>query len=100
MQMIPLKEESRTPMMGMRSSALPIRARISDALAAGQAVTVDFSGIEATQSFVDELIGVLVSTQGPSILEKVTFKGCSASVRGIIQFVVSDRARDFARCVH
>lgn len=100
MQMIPLKEVARTPMMGMRQSALPLRSRIEAALAEGQGVTVDFTGVEATQSFVDELIGVLVGTRGPKVLEQVTFKGCSESVRGVLRFVVSDRARDFARRMH
>lgn len=100
MQMIPLKEVARTPMMGMRQSALPLRTRIEEALQDGQSVTVDFTGVEATQSFIDELIGVLVGTRGPSILERLSFKGCSESVRGVLRFVVSDRARDFAKRMH
>lgn len=87
-------------MLGVRSSALPLREQIESILAAGQDATIDFSGVEATQSFVDELIGVLVLAHGPSVLERVVFKGCSPTVKGILQFVVADRADQFMKAAH
>lgn len=99
-QTISLKPAASTSMMGMRKSALPLRGSIEAALARGEDITVDFSGVEATQSFVDELIGVLVARLGPTILSQIAFKGCSQSVKGVISFVVADRARDFQRAAH
>lgn len=99
-QMISLKPAASTSMMGMRQSALPLRQSIEQALKKGEEVTIDFSGVEATQSFVDELIGVLVSKLGPSVLSQLSFKGCSQTVKGVISFVVADRARDFKAATH
>lgn len=87
-------------MMGRRQTALPLRERIEAVLSCGGEVALDFSGIEATQSFIDELVGVLVLKQGPTVLEQVLFKGCSESVIAIVRFVVADRARQFKRRAH
>lgn len=99
-QLISLIKESPTRMMGMRQSALPLREQIESAIGDGLQVSIDFTGVEATQSFIDELIGVLVGLKGPSVLERITFKGCSDTVKGIIQFVVADRATDFMKRAH
>lgn len=98
--MIALKPAATASMMSMRQTALPLRESIEQALGNGEAVTIDFSGVEATQSFVDELIGVLVSRLGPSVLSQISFKGCSQAVKGVISFVVADRARDFKTIAH
>lgn len=100
LQVIALKPSASTSMMGMRRSALPLRQTIEEAIAEGQTIELDFSGVEATQSFIDELVGVLVSKLGPTVLEQVAFKGCSAALKGIISFVVADRARDFKKTAH
>jgi hypothetical protein len=100
LQVIALKPVASTSMMGMRRSALPLRQSIERALMGGQEITLDFTGVEATQSFIDELIGVLIGKLGPSVLAQVTFKGCSPTLKGVINFVVADRARDFQKSTH
>ena len=99
-QVIALKRAATTSMMGMRQSALPLRNSVEAALHRGDEVTIDFTGVEATQSFVDELVGVLVGKLGPSILDRIAFKGCSQAVKGVISFVVADRARDYQPATH
>ena len=97
---IDLKQNAPTRMMGMRQSALPLRERMESALAEGGRVDLDFTDVEATHSFIDELIGVIVGKQGPTVLSQISFKGCSATVKGILQFVAADRAKDFLRSAH
>jgi len=97
---IELKQDAPTMMMGMRQSAIPLRLRIASAIERGERVDVDFTGVEATHSFLDELIGVLVGVQGPDVLRLIAFKGCSDTVKGILQFVANDRAKDFRRLTH
>lgn len=82
--------------LGSRPSAVPFRLQLEASLRLGQMVVLDFDGVEATQSFVDELIGVVVLKQGKSVLESVKFRGCSDDMKAIVQFVVSDRARQHA----
>jgi len=60
-------------------------------LATGNTVAIDFSGKDATQSFVDELIGALILKQGREVLSKLSFKNCSDELKSIIKFVVNDR---------
>lgn len=84
-------------MIGMRSKAQPVRREIESAISCGDDVVVDFSGVEATQSFVDELIGVLIFNRGPSVLESLAFKHCSGNVKAIIHFVAADRADQFLK---
>jgi len=85
-------------MVGSRMAAAPVREELEITLAqAGAEVVLDFSGISATQSFVDELIGVLVLRHGPDILSRIVFKGCSDDVRAIIEFVVADRCDQYIK---
>ncbi|MGP0151176.1 STAS-like domain-containing protein [Pseudomonas oryzihabitans] len=77
--------------LGMRSSAIPFRKEIERDLSSGNTISVDFQGHDATQSFVDELVGALVLKYGRPVLTKLSFKNCSDDVRSIIKFVVSDR---------
>lgn len=99
-QMISLQSHASTRMMGMRQAALPLREQIESAVCSGQEVTLDFSGIEATQSFIDELVGVLVAKHGLGVLRSIVFKGCSRDVQAILKFVVSDRSSRGAHRVH
>ncbi len=99
-QLIALQQHALGSMMGMRSSALPIRLQIEQALAAGQEVTVNFTGVAVTQSFIDELLGALILRDGPGVLERIVLKGCSEETRGIIRFVASDRAEQFLQARH
>lgn len=87
-----LNQHAHGRLAGSRLVAAPLREELEVALAQqGAEVILDFSGITATQSFVDELIGVLVLRHGPDILARIVFKGCSDDVRAIIEFVVTDR---------
>lgn len=99
-QQIALQQHALSSMIGMRSSARPIRLEIEQALGAGQEVVVNFTGVAVTQSFVDELLGALVLRDGPGVMQRIVLKGCSEETRGIIRFVVSDRAEQFTRARH
>ena len=70
--------------------AASLRERqIRPALAAGDRVVLDFAGVRvATQSFIHAVISEVLRTHGESVLNRVTFKGCSKAVRGIIETVV------------
>ena len=81
--------------LSRRVGAIPIRSRLEVALNGGEDVTLDFDGVEATQSFVDELVGVLIVQKGPSVLQHIKFRRCSETMKAIVQFVVSDRTDQF-----
>ncbi|MBK9161632.1 MAG: STAS-like domain-containing protein [Nitrosomonadales bacterium] len=95
---IHLNQHAHGHMVGSRMAAAPVRDEIEIILAqVGAEVVLDFSGISATQSFVDELVGVLVLRHGPDILSRIVFKGCSDDVRAIIEFVVADRCDQYIK---
>ncbi|MDA8450629.1 STAS-like domain-containing protein [Acidovorax sp. NCPPB 3859] len=93
---LPPRASAKPIALGSRPRAAELRAKIEAALDQGNDVVVDFGGVDATQSFLDELIGVLVLKEGVEALKQVTFKKCSPDVKAIIGFVVSDRARQRA----
>ena len=52
-------------------------------------VILDFKGVEsATQSFVHALISELIREYGSEVLDSISFKNCSVTVRKIIGIVV------------
>lgn len=62
---------------------------INPALLSGQRVILDFSGVESTtQSFIHALISELIRTGGSEVLDKLSFKDCSDTVKKIINIVV------------
>lgn len=77
--------------LGMRASAIPFREEAERLLKADQPVALDFAGIDATQGFVDELVGHLVIAYGRQVLSKLSFRNCSDEIKAVIRFVVSDR---------
>ena len=81
--------------MGTRHWALAIRDELESLLAKHGEVVLDFSGVEATQSFLDELLGVLVFERGPSVVERLVFRGCSEDVKETINFVLGDRIEQY-----
>ncbi len=87
-------------MIGMRSSAVRIRKTIELALEKEREVIVNFTGVEVTQSFVDELLGALILREGPEIMQRLILKGCSEQTRGIVKFVAADRAEQFMLATH
>ncbi|MGA3702305.1 STAS-like domain-containing protein [Ralstonia nicotianae] len=78
-------------LLGSRYGALPIRDEIVALLAQHDKVALDFAGTNPTQSFVDEIVGVLVVERGPSVLQRLVFLNCNEDIKAILHFVVSDR---------
>ncbi|MFZ2393818.1 MAG: STAS-like domain-containing protein [Rhodoferax sp.] len=97
---IALQQHAIGRMMGMRSSAAPLRRTIELALEKEREVVVNFTGVEVTQSFVDELLGALILREGPEIMQRLILKGCSEQTRGIIKFVAADRSEQFTLATH
>ena len=86
-----LKQDETVRTYGIRATAKPYREQIEQALQYCESVVIDFRGCEATQSFVDELIGALVLRNGRAVLSKLIFENCTSQVKTIIRFVVKDR---------
>ena len=86
---------ARERFLGTRFRALTLRDELERLLAHHNEVALDFKGVETTQSFIDELIGVLVLEHGPKIIERLVFKSCSDSMQAIINFVLGDRIEQF-----
>lgn len=83
--------------IGARATAASLRENVELNLARGNEVVFDFSGIEVTQSFVDELIGALILRRGPDVLARLVFKSCSDDVRSVIEFVATDRCDQYIK---
>jgi hypothetical protein len=81
---------------GTRFVGQQMRAELEALLDRHENVEVDFTGLNATQSFIDEMIGVLVLRYGPAILQRLSFKGCNEDIQTILHFVVSSRLADYA----
>jgi len=93
----PLLSVARGHLAGTRTSAIAVRQQAEAVLLAGSEVVLNFSGVEVTQSFVDELVGYLILRYGPDILQRMVFKGCSDNVRAIIEFVAADRSDQYVK---
>lgn len=83
--------------LGTRFRALALRDELEQLLADHAEVVLDFSGVEATQSFIDELLGVLVLQRGPAAIERLMFRGCSEDVKATINFVLGDRLEQYSQ---
>ncbi len=81
----------------VRASATRLREVIAEHLLQGHEVRLDFANLQVTQSFVDELLSVLILQHGPSILDRIVFKSCSDDVRAILEFVAADRCDQYAK---
>jgi hypothetical protein len=91
------KLQGGLPFVGTRLAAHDLRSRLEQLLAANVEVEIDFTGVRVSQSFADELIGLALLRHGPDVLQKVIFKGCSDSVRAVIEFVITDRYDEYIR---
>jgi len=96
MKSIVLSEFAAGRLLGTREVALPIRDQVTAALDAGETVALHFAGTNPTQSFVDELVGVLVLERGESVLDHLVMKGCNEDTKAILHFVVGDRLDQLA----
>ena len=81
--------------MGTRVLAEELRSQVEARLAESSEVEVSFDGVTISQAFADELVGVMLLQHGPDILKRLVFKGCSSSVKGLIEFVVADRYDEY-----
>lgn len=88
---------SNLDLLGTRFIAKKIRGSIEEAISHHDKVEVDFSGVEVTQSFIDELLGPLLLRTGPDLLTRLAFRGCSENAQAVIRFVVFGRLADFAK---
>jgi hypothetical protein len=67
---------------------------VEGSLAKGEAVILDFSGVElATQSFIHALICDVIRKNGAKVLDKLTFKGCNGTVKSLVR-TVSEYSQD------
>lgn len=89
--LVRLKKDDAVRTYGIRATAVPYRDQIESALSESDSVVIDFSNHDATQSFVDELIGALVLRHGRSVLAKLVFENCTTQVKAVLRFVVQDR---------
>ena len=85
------------PFLGTRHVARGLRDQVEVLLAQSPDVELDFTGVNISQSFADELVGVLLLRHTPAVLERLVFKGCSDSVKAVIEFVVADRYDEYVR---
>ncbi len=93
-----IAERTKDHFLGSRFRARELREELETMLSHADEIVLDFSGmISATQSFIDELIGVLILNHGSAIVDRLVFKGCSADIKEIIGFVVSTRSEDFKK---
>lgn len=91
-------ERTHAQFLGTRYRARELRGQLEELLVCADEIALDFTGmVSATQSFIDELVGVLVLKHGPDIVKRLVFKGCSEDIKAIIGFVVSTRSEDYQR---
>ena len=91
-------ERTQSQFLGSRFRARELREEVEQLLAQADEVVLDFTGMKsATQSFVDELVGVLILKHGPDIVQRLVFKGCSEDIKEILSFVVASRSEDFLK---
>lgn len=81
---------------GDKDAAASVRdIYIRPALARGEQIVVDFSGVDlATQSFIHALVAGIVR-EDPASLDLISFKNCNDSVRSIIEIVVEYAQDEF-----
>ena len=83
------------PFVGTRVFARELRSQLAARLTESAEVEVSFDGVSISQAFADELVGVMLLQHGPDILKRLVFKGCSDSVKGLIEFVAADRYDEY-----
>ncbi len=73
-----------------KDKAKEIRLRIVEpALDSGKHVILDFGNVEAaTQSFIHALISETIRKHTIDVLDHLSFKDCTSSVKGVIEIVI------------
>lgn len=93
---IPACLDPATFMLGTRDIAAPLRMKVESAIDEGRTpVCVDFTGLLATQSFVDEFLGPLILRHGPTVLERIVFRNCHEDVKAAIDLVATVRSSEY-----
>lgn len=79
-----------------RQKAINVRNVLYSELSVpGHKITVDFWGdIVITQSFLDELFGVLVMDEWKEILDRFIFQNISEKNKSILKFVIGFRLKN------
>lgn len=95
MSALVLSEQIGAGFMGSRQRALGLRHELEDMLDRSARVTIDFSKASVTQSFVDELVGVLFYQHGSALLQRLSFHGCSEDTKAVIRLVIHERVKDY-----
>lgn len=95
--LISLQQYANGRLIGPRIAATPILEEVELALNRNQEVVLNFQGIEATQSFIDGLIGALILKRSPDVLDQLIFRSCSEDVKAILQFVAADRCDQYLK---
>lgn len=71
------------------AAAMLRKQTILPVLAQGSKVEIDFQGITlTTQSFIHALISEALRVHGEEVLQRIKFKNCGTTPRGIIETVV------------
>ena len=83
--------------LGTRVEGKALRLNLEKLLREHQRVRLDYSGVSTTQSCADEFVGVLFALEGSPLLERIVFANCSATVRTILEFVITARLQDNER---
>ncbi len=77
--------------IGSRFTGKEVRQQISAALSAGDQVVLDFGGVQSvSDSFLDEMLGMLIEQQGPSILQRLVFSSCEQPIEEAIRFSLEE----------
>jgi len=93
-----IHEHTKAQFVGSRFRERELREEPEQLLGRVDEIVLDFTGMKsATQSFVDELVGVLILKHGPDIIQRMVFKGCAEDIKEIIGFIVSSCTDDFKR---
>lgn len=67
-----------------------LREKIEPYINVNKPIILDFNGVNlVTQGFMDEFIGVLIRSSGPSIIKNIKFKNCNEAIKGVIKLVVN-----------
>jgi anti-anti-sigma regulatory factor len=82
--------EELGPVLAGRGLATTLRERVEGALASGDAVVIDFEGVEAmSPSFADELFAKLGVTLDD---ERLRFENLDDDLRSLARFVIEGRS--------
>ncbi len=93
-----IHDHAKHHFLGTRFRARELRGELEAVLEKNNEVVLDFTGmLSATQSSIDELLGVLILKHGPDLTQRLVFKGCSEDVREVIRFVVATRTEDYLK---